>query len=103
MASADGVSAVAWTTTPWTIPSNQAVCVGSDIPYVLCRRDDGQQPSVLLVAATRLDALASALAAPLTVVGEPIRGVELTRIARCAHFVRHYFGFLAPSPRYRPC
>ena len=27
----------AWTTTPWTLPSNLALCVGADIPYVLVR------------------------------------------------------------------
>ena len=27
----------AWTTTPWTLPSNLAVCVGDEIDYVLVR------------------------------------------------------------------
>ena len=25
------VYAVIWTTTPWTLPSNQAVCIGSEL------------------------------------------------------------------------
>ena len=29
------VFAVIWTTTPWTIPGNQAVCVNKDIEYSL--------------------------------------------------------------------
>jgi isoleucyl-tRNA synthetase len=44
-----GVSLVAWTTTPWTLPSNLALCVNPDMEYVrvkdlktgkvrLCRR-----------------------------------------------------------------
>ncbi len=30
-----GVSILAWTTTPWTLPSNTALCVGPNIRYVL--------------------------------------------------------------------
>ncbi len=30
-----GVSILAWTTTPWTLPSNLGVCVGPDIDYAL--------------------------------------------------------------------
>jgi isoleucyl-tRNA synthetase len=31
----DGVSALAWTTTPWTLPSNLALAVGKEIEYVV--------------------------------------------------------------------
>ena len=31
---ADGASLVAWTTTPWTLPSNVALCVHPDLVYV---------------------------------------------------------------------
>lgn len=31
---------LAWTTTPWTLPSNMALAVGPDIKYVVCRRKD---------------------------------------------------------------
>jgi isoleucyl-tRNA synthetase len=31
----DGVSALAWTTTPWTLPSNLALAVGKEIEYVI--------------------------------------------------------------------
>ncbi len=30
----DGASLVAWTTTPWTLPSNLALCVHPDMMYV---------------------------------------------------------------------
>ena len=33
--SSDGVLALVWTTTPWTLPSNLAVMVGADIDYVV--------------------------------------------------------------------
>ena len=32
-----GVSMVAWTTTPWTLPSNLALCVNPDKDYVKVR------------------------------------------------------------------
>jgi isoleucyl-tRNA synthetase len=35
------VSIVIWTTTPWTIPSNQAVCLHADLDYVLVECDTG--------------------------------------------------------------
>lgn len=30
-----GVKAVAWTTTPWTLPTNEAIAVGPDVTYVV--------------------------------------------------------------------
>ncbi len=44
----------AWTTTPWTLPSNLALCVGPDIQYVRVR-DESTGKSVYLAEA-RLDA-----------------------------------------------
>lgn len=32
---ADAVSALIWTTTPWTLPANKAIAVRSDMQYVL--------------------------------------------------------------------
>ena len=42
-----------WTTTPWTLPSNLAVCVGPDIDYV--RAYDPERELRLYVARERLD------------------------------------------------
>ena len=40
-----GAYAVIWTTTPWTIPVNQAIAYGPDVEYRICRKrqDDGRQ------------------------------------------------------------
>jgi isoleucyl-tRNA synthetase len=38
----DGVSALAWTTTPWTLPSNLALAVGKDIEYVVVNSSVGK-------------------------------------------------------------
>ena len=46
----------AWTTTPWTLPSNLAVCVGADIDYVKAR--DRATGKTLYLAKERLDAYA---------------------------------------------
>ena len=43
------VSVVIWTTTPWTIPSNQAVALGADIEYVLMQVE-GDKPQRFVLA-----------------------------------------------------
>ncbi len=43
---------IAWTTTPWTLPSNTALCVGPKIDYVAVRRDE----DVLIMAEARMSA-----------------------------------------------
>lgn len=35
----DGATAVIWTTTPWTLPANEAIAVGADITYARARFD----------------------------------------------------------------
>ncbi len=44
----------AWTTTPWTLPANLAMCVGPDIDYVLAH--DPEQNKDIYLAADRLAA-----------------------------------------------
>ncbi len=36
-----GADLLVWTTTPWTLPSNTAVAVASDVEYVRVARDEG--------------------------------------------------------------
>jgi isoleucyl-tRNA synthetase len=38
----EGVSALAWTTTPWTLPSNLALAVGKEIEYVIVDTNVGR-------------------------------------------------------------
>lgn len=42
----EGAAVVVWTTTPWTIPANQAVCVREDLTYAVVEASD-VQPSQL--------------------------------------------------------
>ncbi len=39
-----------WTTTPWTLPANQAVALGGELPYVLVRVEFEAGPAVLVLA-----------------------------------------------------
>jgi isoleucyl-tRNA synthetase len=50
------VSVVIWTTTPWTLPANQAVCLHGDIDYVFVQVGD----EVLIVAEKLLESVTKA-------------------------------------------
>ncbi|KIY92575.1 isoleucyl-tRNA synthetase [Monoraphidium neglectum] len=56
---ADGAALVAWTTTPWTLPSNLALCVHPDFTYVKVRNP--ATGAVFIVAESRLEALPGAV------------------------------------------
>ena len=51
-AAAEGAELAIWTTTPWTLPANQAVCLHPEIEYVLIESaPDGQRRRLLVAAA----------------------------------------------------
>ena len=41
---------IIWTTTPWTLPSNQAVCLNPDLEYALLKGDFGRGPEYMVIA-----------------------------------------------------
>ena len=49
---------VAWTTTPWTLPSNVALCVGPKIDYVVCETYNpyNEKPETIIIAEQRVPA-----------------------------------------------
>jgi isoleucyl-tRNA synthetase len=47
---------LAWTTTPWTLPSNLALAVGRDIPYAIVELDADGTPTRYILAEARLAA-----------------------------------------------
>ncbi len=51
----DNVYLVAWTTTPWTIPSNSALGIQKDIDYVLVRYMMEKRSDYLIVAKSRIE------------------------------------------------
>ncbi len=47
---------LAWTTTPWTLPSNLALCVGPDIDYVAVKDADSEKNDIYIMAKARIPA-----------------------------------------------
>lgn len=58
---ADGASMVAWTTTPWTLPSNLALCVNPEFTYLKVR-DPANPEKVYIVGESRLSEIPGAVA-----------------------------------------
>jgi isoleucyl-tRNA synthetase len=61
-----GAHLLVWTTTPWTLPSNQAVAVHPDVTYVQVEAHDGRR---YVLAEPRMSAYARELGEQPTVVG----------------------------------
>jgi isoleucyl-tRNA synthetase len=89
-----GAHAVIWTTTPWTIPVNQALAYGPDIEYRLCRKrnDDGNQ---YLIALERIGAVSADLGEELVPL-KAVKGSEL-QDAMVRHPMHHLGGFFATA------
>ncbi|MCB0940286.1 MAG: isoleucine--tRNA ligase, partial [Mycobacterium sp.] len=72
----DGAHLLIWTTTPWTLPSNQAVAVNPDVTYVLVRVEDRR----FVLAQARLAAYARELGEEpeilATLPGEQLLGLR---------------------------
>jgi isoleucyl-tRNA synthetase len=64
---------LAWTTTPWTLPSNLALCVGPDIEYVVV--SDAESESSYVLAEARLPEYQKHHAG--LVVSKRLRGADL--------------------------
>lgn len=83
-----GVQALAWTTTPWTLPTNAALAVGPEISYAVVRSADGA--SEYLLAADTVGAYAKELgfesapdahaAVTRTLAGSELGGVHYDRL-----------------------
>ena len=76
-----GELALIWTTTPWTLPANQAIAVGPDIDYVTVVPQEGRLAGEQVVlAASRLTAYARELGSDPAVVRE-MSGAELVGVS----------------------
>jgi isoleucyl-tRNA synthetase len=51
------VSVVIWTTTPWTIPANQAVSLNAELEYSLVQVDLGKGPERMVLATDMVDGI----------------------------------------------
>jgi len=99
-----GACAVIWTTTPWTIPVNQAIAYGPDVAYVLVELaaiEGSEGPGRrILIAEDLIEAVAKRLGTELNFV-KRIAGGELAgTIAR--HPMHHLGGFFATERRFLP-
>lgn len=76
----NGDRAIAWTTTPWTLPANSALAVNPNMKYVRMRHDDGH---VYVLAESRLAAYEKIFANSEnlgTVMGAELVGMRYTPI-----------------------
>ncbi len=71
----------AWTTTPWTLPSNLALAVGPEITYNLYRSDKRKRPFVIAAAATaKYAAFVEEATLVTSFVGSVLEGLSFTPI-----------------------
>jgi isoleucyl-tRNA synthetase len=97
-----GMAAAIWTTTPWTIPVNQAIAYGPDIEYVLLQvnavfGDYGSPASHILVAADLAETFSKRMGLHSEAIDWRGKGSELAgTIVR--HPMHHLGGFYA-APR----
>lgn len=78
----EGVLALIWTTTPWTLPSNMGIAVHPDVDYVVVESEASGKPERYLLAQSRLAAYAkdlfgSAKADPEPHVVARLKGADL--------------------------
>jgi isoleucyl-tRNA synthetase len=81
---------LAWTTTPWTLPSNLAVAVGQDITYATVETEDGER---YILAEERLPAYEKELGSHRKL--NSFRGAELL-----GRRYRPLFDYLADADKY---
>ena len=103
-----GAHAVIWTTTPWTIPVNQAIAYGPEVEYLLLNVIDGDKALMWLVAEELVPAFLARMGFPALCSGmvegksvEYDRGVKGSDLAGtiARHPMHHLGGFFAkPRP-----
>nr|WP_249145363.1 isoleucine--tRNA ligase [Gordonia sp. SCSIO 19800] len=81
LSSLDGVNALIWTTTPWTLPSNLAIAVNPEVTYAHVKAADGRE---YLLAEALLGAYAKEVADP-EVLGTH-RGADLADLSYAPPF-----------------
>ena len=71
----ESIKVLAWTTTPWTLPSNTALCVGPKIDYVAVESYNPYtgQPATYIVAEARVDAYFKPEGAELPLIPQPLQ------------------------------
>jgi len=75
----DGRYALAWTTTPWTLPANTALAVNPDVDYIELEASDGKRYIVALDLSMAI--LTISEDENLRVVGDKFKGKELVGLS----------------------
>lgn len=76
------VSVVIWTTTPWTLPANQAVALARDLPYSLVQLKTGVGDEIILLASAMVEDVCKRYGVETWTVlgettGEQLEGLQL--------------------------
>jgi isoleucyl-tRNA synthetase len=71
---ADAPSLVIWTTTPWTLPANQAVALNGELDYVLLRGEQDGQARQIVVAEVLAEQVAERCGLENTSVSQGFKG-----------------------------
>eukprot|EP01103_Thecamoeba_quadrilineata_P011823 TRINITY_DN2918_c0_g1_i1.p1 TRINITY_DN2918_c0_g1~~TRINITY_DN2918_c0_g1_i1.p1 ORF type:complete len:795 (-),score=126.92 TRINITY_DN2918_c0_g1_i1:506-2890(-) len=74
LSSYSNVKAIIWTTTPWTLPANLAICVNEDLEYSLVESAGGDH---WLIASDRVESVETKLGGGELRVKEAVNGKEL--------------------------
>jgi isoleucyl-tRNA synthetase len=69
-----------WTTTPWTLPANQAVALHADLDYLLVSARQHEIPMTLVLASDLLDAVAARLGLEDVSVLATVTGARLEHL-----------------------
>lgn len=80
---------VAWTTTPWTLPSNVALCVNSELDYIFCIDDTGRRYIVGASGKKNLEVGKSELKIEKIVKGAELVGIEYEPLFTYIPFTYH--------------
>jgi len=80
------VSVVIWTTTPWTLPSSQAVTVGKDLSYALVQCQTSIGPERFIVAEKRVEATMEKLGITNYKILSLVLGETLEHLTVCHPF-----------------
>ncbi len=69
---------VIWTTTPWTLVANQAICLNSNLDYQLySAKQEDRDLGKILIASARAEEFSKASKTQLKALGSPFKGSEL--------------------------
>jgi len=77
VAGEEGVFLLAWTTTPWTLPSNTAITVHPKLDYSYVRREIEGGSEVVVMASTLVEKLAAVEGDPGAEIVKTVKGSEL--------------------------